>query len=253
MAATKSSDTPAKKAKTLNIYQKLVKIRSEFANSEVAKSGKNIHAEFDYFELSDILPVATTILSANNTLFLTTFPSGQAVGTLIDLDNPEDKLTFMFDTPHIKDPAKFRMNEAQACGAEQTYYRRYLYFQLLDIDPQDSFDGGSKAPVPAPIGPGAEAKAPKKPPTSEERTETKKALTATDGNADELQIKALKEALKKLKEIDPSKDEFIQAIAVKTEGFKKITRAACEKLIINVNEMIENYNINAEEESMWNG
>lgn len=251
MAATKSTDTPTKKPKAIpNIYQKLVAIRAKFAESDVSKSGKNIHAEFDYFELSDILPVATPILTNNNTLFLTTFPSGQAVGTLIDLDNPEDKLTFMFDTPHIKDPAKFRMNEAQACGAEQTYYRRYLYFQLLDIDPKDTFDGNSKAPAPLPVSPGVEA--PKKPPTTEERSETKKALTNTGGNADELQIKALKKALKKLKETDPSKEEFVQAVAIKTEGFKKIKRSACEQLILNVNEMIENY-FNNEEDALWNG
>lgn len=251
--ASKTS-TPSKtdiKKEKMNIFQKLVEIRKEFAASEVSKSGKNVHAEFDYFELSDILPVATEILTNHNTLFLTTFPTGQAVGTLIDLDNTEDRIIFAFDTPHIKEPAKFRMNEAQACGAEQTYYRRYLYYQLLDIAPNDIFDGKeskSAAPVPAP--PTTTQKS-KKPASTEERAEVKKNLTDTEGNADELQIKALKDALKKLREVDPSQEEFIQEIAVKTEGFKKITRAACETLILKIQEMQENYF--AEEDGLWNG
>ena len=53
-------------------------------------------------------------------------------------------------------------------------------------------------------------------------------------------------ALKKLKEIDPSKEEFIQKIAIKTEKFTSIKKAACEQLILTVNEMIENYGVGKE-------
>lgn len=246
--ATKST-TPKTEAKKPNIYQKLVGIRREFANSEVGKSGLNIHAEFEYFELSDILPVATVILTNFNTLFITTFPEGKAVGTLINLDNLDEKIEFSFDTVHIKDPAKFRMNEAQACGAEQTYYRRYLYFQLLDIAPNDVFDGKAKTPAPVPAAP----EKPKKPATTEERAEVKKNLTNTDGKADELQIEALKGALKELLEADPSQEEAIQTKALKTKGFTEITRSQCEELILGIQEQLKTYNINAEEEQMWNG
>ena len=251
--ASKTSDPSAKtaiKKESLNIYQKLVMIREEFAASEVSKSGINTHAECEYFELFDIIPVATPILTKYNALFLSTFPAGQAVGRLINLDNTEEFIEFVFDTLHIKDPSKFRMNEAQACGAEQTYYRRYLYFQLLDMAPGDTFDG-SKAPVPPPAPPTTTSKS-KKPATTEERAEVKKNLTDTEGKADELQIKALKEALKNLREIDPSQEEFIQTIAIKTEGFKKISRAACETLILHIREMQENY-FREQEDQLWNG
>ena len=61
-----------------------------------------------------------------------------------------------------------------------------------------------------------------------------------------MQKSALKAALKKLKEIDPSKEEFIQKIAIKTEKFTSIKKAACEQLILTVNEMIENYGVEEE-------
>ena len=76
--------------------------------------------------------------------------------------------------------------------------------------------------------------------------EVKKTLTNSDGEADDLQKSALKAALKKLKEIDPSKEEFIQKIAIKTDKFTSIKKAACEQLILTVNEMIENYGIEKE-------
>jgi hypothetical protein len=137
------------------------------------------------------------------------------------------------------------MNEVQGVGAAVTYYRRYLYMIVLDLVEDDGFDKDSgkdeedETPTPVPA---------KKPATTEERKEIKKSLTNADGEADDLQKSALKAALKKLKEIDPSKEEFIQKIAIKTEKFTKIKKSACEQLILTVNEMIENYGIEEEEE-----
>ena len=225
----------------MSLFERLVHIRREFAGSQVGKSGVNDHGEFLYFELKDIKPVIDPILRKYHTLFLVTFPSGVAKGTLYNLDARDDQITFEFDMAHIKEPAKFRMNEAQACGAEQTYYRRYLYYLLLDIAPNDEFDGAPKAPaVPAPVPP-VTLPTQKKPASSAERSQVKKALTDADGKADELQIKALKEALKALREVDPSQDEFIQEIALKTDGFTKIKRSACEQLIVTVQQMREQY------------
>ena len=62
-----------------------------------------------------------------------------------------------------------------------------------------------------------------------------------ESNADELQINALKAALRNLREIDPSKEEFIQQIALKTEGFTVIKKSACDRIIDTINEIIQNY------------
>ena len=242
--ATKKTETPIETA-TMNVWQKLLASRIDFLKQKVKQSGVNLHAEFTYFELKDIVPVATDIFAKYNCVFLTTFPEGKAVGKLVNLDNIEDIITVEFEARSISEPAKFRMNEVQGLGAEITYMRRYLYFLILDIVVADDFDGesGKKTEdddVPAPTT------TKKKPVTAEKRKEIKQELTSPEANADELQINALKAALRNLREIDPSKEEFIQQIALKTEGFTVIKKSACEQLILTIGEMIENYNIEEE-------
>lgn len=57
---TKSEKTaaPAVDYSTLNACQKLQIARSKFLQAGVKKTGKNIHLEFMYFELQDIVPSA---------------------------------------------------------------------------------------------------------------------------------------------------------------------------------------------------
>ena len=67
-------------------------------------------------------------------------------------------------------------------------------------------------------------------------------------NADAEQLEALKSTIRKLREIDPTKEEFIQQIANKTEGFTLIKKNACTKLIDTLDEMIANYKTDSSEE-----
>lgn len=227
----------------MNVWSKLLAVRNEFYAAGAKKTGKNLHAEFMYFELSDIVPVAAPIFAKYNLLLMPTFESGNAEAVVINTEKPDERINFSIPLQFIAEPGKFRMNEVQGVGAAVTYYRRYLYMIVLDLVEADSFDGESNntetddTPAPAPK---------KKPATTEQRQEIKKTLTNSDGEADDLQKSALKAALKKLKEIDPSKEEFIQKIAIKTEKFTSIKKAACEQLILTVNEMIENYGVEEE-------
>jgi len=236
--ATKKTETV--ETATMNVWQKLLAARIDFLREGVTKSGVNMHAEFKYFELEDIVPVATKIFSTYNCLFVTSFPEGKAVGRLINLDNTEEEVVVEFNARSISEPAKFRMNEVQGLGAEITYMRRYLYFLILDVVEADAFDANSGNDAPAPKSES------KKPVSTEKREEIKKDLTSPEANADELQIKALKAVLKKLKEIDSTQEEFIQQVAIKTDGFTNISKTACEQLINKIGEMIENYNIEEE-------
>lgn len=227
----------------MNVWSKLLAVRNEFYAAGAKKTGRNLHAEFMYFELSDIVPVAAPIFAKYNLLLMPTFENGNAEAVVINTEKPDERINFSIPLQFIAEPGKFRMNEVQGVGAAVTYYRRYLYMIVLDLVEADSFDGESNAteaedtPAPAPK---------KKPATTEQRQEIKKTLTNSDGEADDLQKSALKAALKKLKEIDPSKEEFIQKIAIKTEKFTSIKKAACEQLILTVNEMIENYGVEEE-------
>lgn len=229
----------------MNVWSKLLAVRNEFNTAGAKKTGKNLHAEFMYFELADIVPIAAPIFAKYGLLLMPTFLDGNAVAVVVNTEKPDEHIKFSIPLQFIAEPGKFRMNEVQGVGAVVTYYRRYLYMIVLDLVEADSldstsgnkFDDEDDAPAPK-----------KKPATTAERTEIKNTLTNADGEADDLQKSALKAALKKLKEIDPSKEEFIQQIAIKTDKFTFIKKAACEKLILTVNEMIENYNIEEDEE-----
>ena len=80
------------------------------------------------------------------------------------------------------------------------------------------------------------------PATPEQREDIKNELTNKDGPASKMQINSLKKILKQLREVDPNQEEFIAAIAQKTDNFTNITKSACEQLILKIGEMIEEAN-----------
>lgn len=236
--------------KDMNVRQKLAKARLYFLNRKVAKTGKNMHLEFKYFELEDIVPVAIRIFASVGLTSYTNFNGETATMTILNADNPdEDGITFTLpyreNKPIISNQGKEVTNPMQALGASTTYLRRYLWMMALDItEPDevdaslgsDDLDGGEDTPAPAP------KEKPKPPATAAERKAAKKDMTATDGPADELQVTALKTACKKLMEMDETQEDFVQQIAMKTKGFTEITRSACEQLVNNIGEMIAAYN-----------
>ena len=80
------------------------------------------------------------------------------------------------------------------------------------------------------------------PATPEQREDLKNELTNKNGPATKMQINSLKKILKQLREVDPDQEEFIAAIAQKTDNFTNITKSACEQLILKIGEMIEKAN-----------
>ena len=240
--ATSTKKTETTDVSGMNVFAKLLAVRSEFNEAGAKKTGRNIHAEFMYFELADIVPIAAPIFAKYGLLLIPTFVEGNAVAEVINIDDPHEKINFTIPLQFIAEPAKFRMNEVQGVGAVVTYYRRYLYMVVLDLVESDGIDNqkpktDGDAPAPAPAAP----KKGGKPVTAAERETIKGELTDADGNADELQIQALKAALKALMELDPDQENFVQEVAVKTESFTNITKANCEALINGVKEMIAAY------------
>lgn len=222
---------------TLNIWQKLARIRMEFAASKVEKTGINTHAEFTYFELPDIVPVVTKIMDKYHTVFHVTFLGDSAQGALVDVDNPQSAIQFIVPQRSIAEPGKYRMNEVQALGAETTYIRRYLYYLLLDITNKDEFDGAATVAMIEQIT--------KRPATPVQRADTVKSLTNSDGAATELQIKGLKSVLKRLKEARPDTEAMIQKIALDTNGFTEVTKTDCEALIQRLTAILDKEAVNA--------
>lgn len=240
---------PAVDYSTLNACQKLQIARLKFLKAGVKKTGKNIHLEFMYFELQDIVPSAESIFSEVGLLMVPTFGKESATAKVYNVDDREEdpivfEAPFTQIAPIVSNTGKVVTNEMQALGSSITYMRRYLWQLVLDIIESDSIDNTSGAddatdspsPVPTP-------KPTKKPPvTQEKRQEIKTELTSPPSDsASEEQIKGLKSKLKELMEIDPEQESFVQSVAVKTEGFTKITADACAQLIAGVTEMLTAY------------
>lgn len=225
--------------KTMNVYQKLLKARAMFLGSNTQKSGKNMQLAFKYFELDDIVPIATKIFEEVGLISLVTFEKESAFMTILNTDNPDESTTFTapFITlePIVSNTGKKATNEMQALGSSITYMRRYLYMIALDICEPDEIDNGLKADVtPAPVAPTPVAPAP-----INLAPQADKPLTNADGNASEIQIKQLKEVLKKLKDSDPTSEDMIATIAVQTKGFTVISKKDCETLIVAIGEKLK--------------
>ena len=236
--ATNGTTKAKEPDKTENVYQKLLTARLKFLEADVQKTGKNMHLSFKYFELEDIVPTGTRIFKEIGLLGLVSFTADTAQMNVVNTDNPEESITFIAPfnqiKPIVSNAGKQATNEMQALGASITYMRRYLWMMALDVCENDGIDGNLGADTEE------EAPAPKNAPaTAAERAETKKTLTNSEGNASALQIKQLKNVLKKLKDADPSKEEMIANIAVQTEGFTVISKSDCETLLTKISEMLE--------------
>ena len=225
----------------MNCRQKLAQARLEFLNQNVKKSGKNMHLEFKYFELEDIIPSAIKIFAALGILTTTNIDGDLAVMSVYNAEDMNEE-PVIFSVPYreiepiISNSGKQVTNSLQALGSSITYLRRYLYMMVLDIVEHDDIDANIGSEEPA----AEEPKKAKAPATTEERKAAKEELTA-DKSADDAQITELKTLCKTLLEKDEKMEDFIQEIALKTEGFTKITSTACKALNENIQEMIKSY------------
>lgn len=231
--------------KTMNVYQKLLKARATFLKSDVTKSGKNMQLAFKYFELDDIVPIATKIFEEIGLISLVSFEGDKAVMSILNTENPDETVSFTAPfaplEPIVSNTGKKATNEMQALGSSITYMRRYLYMIALDICEPDEIDSGLKSdvtipPVVTPPPVVAPVAQPTVPAPINLAPAADKPLTDADGNASEIQIKQLKAVLKTLRESDPTSEEFIADIAVKTKGFTVISKKDCETLIVAIGE-----------------
>ena len=235
----KMADTTKKVEKAMNVYQKLAKARVKFLLSGAEKSGKNIHLAFKYFELDDIVPIATKIFEEIGLISIVNFTSETAEMRIVNVDEGNESISFTAPfnqiAPIVTNSGKQATNEMQALGSSITYMRRYLYMIALDICEPDEIDSGASdnTPVTTPVATPKVETAPTTPAAP---------LTDANGNASSLQITQLKELLKKLREVDPNKEEMIAEIAVATQGFTVISKVDCEALVKKISEMLNGGN-----------
>ena len=212
--------------------------------------------------MEDIVPPAIRIFARVGLTTNIEFTDDKAVMSVFNADNIEEApMTFTVPyrevKPIVSNQGKEVTNPMQALGSSITYLRRYLWMAVLDITEPDDVDAslGSTdnteetsefAEEAAAAEAAAPAKADKKgkkkaPATAAERKQAKEELTSADGAASEEQIANLKTLCKDLMEKDEAQEDFVQQIAMKTDGFTNITASACTALCQNLEEIISQY------------
>lgn len=246
MVVRKTAATKAVDISKLNIYEKINAVRKEFLDAKVQKSGTNRFAEYKYYELGDIVPVALPLMIKYHLAHEITFSSDFAKMRVIDSDSmvkTENGLSvfdFVEYTSPMVDLIAKGMNAIQALGAVETYQRRYLYMSFLDVIEQDQFDSGVADKEESKTEPKAKTvtkKTTRKAPASiTERKEAKKEITKSADAMDETQKKALINGLKKLRSKDDKYETWIGKAKSKIE--KGLSKKGAEKLLILIGDKV---------------
>ena len=160
-----------------NIYAKLNVVRTELSKS-LKKGGRNNYSNYDYFQLEDFMPQAIQLCNDNG--LFTKFwidkekvemPStkttqnaindeGIVTGTIlteqdnfvyveyahvlvIDVENPENQIEFKKET---RECAVQAAQPIQNLGSKSTYMKRYMYFDVFEINQNDSIEENTGKP-----------------------------------------------------------------------------------------------------------
>lgn len=233
---------------SMNTMQKLAKARLYFLNSKIGKSGKNMQLEFKYFELEDIVPTAIRIFDRVGLVAVDDFGGEIASKTIYNVHNPDD-IPVIFQVKNrevdqiISKAGKTVTNPLQALGSSITYLRRYLWMVALDITEPDNIDPSlTQEEEEEQILPQPKKTAPKAPATPAERKEAKEELVKKESQtATESQIDTLKDLCRSILDADESKEEFINQIALQTNGFTEIETGACAELCEYLQAMLAEY------------
>lgn len=224
-----------------NVKAKLCKARKLFLDGHIQKSGKNLHLEFKYFELSDIVPSATAIFEQVGLLHIVNFDKANGIAsmTFISTDDSTDSIVFSIpyceDTPKVNKQGQVVSNPLQTLGSSITYMRRYLYMLALDIVEQDEIEPTLKKPEEE----SKQTKAEKKKPATEEKRKEIKEELVSNPMATKDELKALKSLAAKVVKLGGEGEAIVNKIAVKSKSFKELDQKVCLELTKKLKGMVE--------------
>ena len=121
----------------MNIYEKLQQARVTLQAQNLKKSGKNGYSGFTYFELADFLPTVNVIfdelkLCSNFSIF-----ENIAHLYIYNSEKPDEQIIFTMPTAELQLKG---CTAIQALGGVNTYCKRYLYLNALEIVEADMLD-----------------------------------------------------------------------------------------------------------------
>ena len=125
----------------MSIYGKLAKARQKFHQQNLKKSGHNKFANYKYFELADFIIPGLECLASEHLVPVISFTADAATMTVYETDGDASiTITSPMSEANLKGS-----HPIQNLGAVQTYLRRYLWVNLLEIVEHDALD--SSEPV----------------------------------------------------------------------------------------------------------
>lgn len=121
----------------MNLYEKLQEARVKLQNANLKKSGKNGYSGFTYFELADFIPTLNNIF--NELRLCSNFSIVDKVArlTIINSEKIDEQTVFTMPTTELQLKG---CSAIQALGGVNTYCRRYLYLNALEIVEADLLD-----------------------------------------------------------------------------------------------------------------
>ena len=122
---------------TMNLYQKVAKIKGEMSSMKFSKTGRNSFTKFNYFQLDDFEPTLEKLCSQYGVVTYFMFALDAARMVVVDADDPNQKIEV--DSPVDVSFGK-TSSKMQDIGAMQTYARRYLFMSFFGITESDFLD-----------------------------------------------------------------------------------------------------------------
>lgn len=166
MATTKNEENKVK-VPLEGVKAKLQTARVLLQDMNLNKTGKNDFAHFDFFQLEDFLPKVNSIFvklglyseftiapvtidyeettsynASGNMISVTKKPIIKEMATLVitDILKPEDQAIYEMEVAPVVIGNNTKQNIYQAAGGRNTYYKRYLYMNALEIVEKDESD-----------------------------------------------------------------------------------------------------------------
>lgn len=120
------------------IYSKLQQARVMLQEEKLKKSGKNSFSGFKYFELMDFLPQVNKLFLELHLYSNFSIAEDMAILKIFDTEN-EQSGPEIFTLP-VKEAEVKGCTPVQNLGAVNTYLKRYLYLNALEIVESDILD-----------------------------------------------------------------------------------------------------------------
>lgn len=123
-----------------NVFEKLQDARVRLQNLKIKKSGENKYSGFKYFEIGDFISHVNSIFLELKLCSNFSIKDNVAILHIINAEKPDDVTTFTMPTTTLEIKG---CSAIQALGGVNTYCRRYLYLNALEIAENDILDANA--------------------------------------------------------------------------------------------------------------